>query len=148
MNSWPLGFFWAKNKIKKYLGYIWVLWCFTILFVAYPRYKCVPILLKIKHLALTISFEYNFRHLKYFLQPAAKIAVNVLLQIRFLKRQLLLIYDWWLTYLMYINSTKLLLQQGLSLANHLNSLSLMPVILLLTIHLIALPNSSCSKNCV
>ena len=34
-------------------------------------------------------------------------------------------------------STKLFLQQELSLANHLNSLSLMPIILLLTIHLIA-----------
>ena len=34
-------------------------------------------------------------------------------------------------------STKLFLQQELSLSNHLNSLSLMPIILLLTIHLIA-----------
>ena len=30
-----LAYFWAKNKIKKYLKYIWVLWCFAI-FVAYP----------------------------------------------------------------------------------------------------------------
>ena len=29
------AYFWAKNEIKKYLGYIWVLWCFAI-FVAYP----------------------------------------------------------------------------------------------------------------
>ena len=34
-------------------------------------------------------------------------------------------------------STKFFLEKELSLANHLNSLSLMPVILLLTIHLIA-----------
>ena len=45
-----LGVFWARNKIKKYLGHIWVSWCFAILFVAYPRYKFVPILQNIKHL--------------------------------------------------------------------------------------------------
>ena len=32
-----------------------------------------------------ISFKYNFRHLKCFLKLAAKVAVNVLFQIRFLK---------------------------------------------------------------
>ena len=25
-----LAYFWAKNKVKKYMGYIWVLWCFAI----------------------------------------------------------------------------------------------------------------------
>ena len=49
MNSWPPGVFWAKNKIKKYLGYIWVLWCFAILFIVYPWYQFVPFLLNIKH---------------------------------------------------------------------------------------------------
>ena len=36
-----------------------------------------------------ISFEYNFGHLKYFLQLATKVAVIVLFQIRFFKIQLL-----------------------------------------------------------
>ena len=39
-----------------------------------------------------ICFEYYFRHLNYFLQLAAKIAVNVSFQIRFLKIQLLVIW--------------------------------------------------------
>ena len=33
----------------------------------------------------TISFEYNSRHLKYFLQLAAKVAANLSFQIKFLK---------------------------------------------------------------
>ena len=41
---------------------------------------------------MPISFEYYFRHLKYFLQLTAKIAVNVSFQIRFLKIQLLVIW--------------------------------------------------------
>ena len=35
-----------------------------------------------------ISSEYNVRHLKYFLQLAAKVAANVLFQIRFFRIQL------------------------------------------------------------
>ena len=41
---------WAKNKIKKHIGYIHVfLWCFTV-FVAHPWYKFAIILLKFKPL--------------------------------------------------------------------------------------------------
>ena len=69
-----------------------------------------------------ISFEYSFRHRKYFLQQS--FVSNVSFR-----------YNFWsyMTDIPTINySTKLFLQQELSPANHLNSLSLMPVILLLT----------------